>query len=419
MAEELDIFSKVSALLSNERITHFSERVDIIDIIQKLMETTQHDDTGFFVVDISTVIEQYSRWMAELPRVKPFYAVKSNPNPIILKILALLGTGFDCASKNEIIEVIQILSDLGFDKTNISNRIIFANPIKSDNHLRYARQVDVDLMTFDNKYELRKIAHIAPGAQLVIRIKVCDEKSLCQFNSKFGVELTEVDNLLAVAQTLELQVVGVSFHVGSSCGDANVFEGAIASARAVFDRAKQYGFTLRLLDLGGGFPGTDTLGRPAFTEFASVINSSLARYFPLAESDGIEIIAEPGRYFCSASHTLVLNVVGKDKKISSEGVVSFSYTLNDGIYGSLNGIMFDHAQPMFKPFNERDGKTYPCTIYGPTCDSIDTLARGECQLPELTIGESIYIEGMGAYSNASASRFNGFPQTPAVYIMRH
>jgi ornithine decarboxylase len=409
----MENFSEVTQLLSTEKITYFEKTNSILDIIQAMLERTQYD-SGFFIVDLSTVIGQYELWVNLLPRVRPFYAVKSNPNPTIIKTLAILGAGFDCASKNEIKQVLEIVN-------NDSSRIIFANPAKSDSHLRYARNMDVDLMTFDNEFELLKIAHIHPAAQLVLRIKVDDSYSMCRFNSKFGADPEDVDRLMKFARMLELDVVGVSFHVGSGCTDVKAFDIAIGRARNVFDIGRENGYSLNLLDIGGGFPGTETATGLSFAAFAEQINISLDKYFPVS-GDGLEnlrIIAEPGRYFCSASHTLILNVIAKRKRFNKDsGEVNYSYTLNDGIYGSMNCIMFDHAKPKIKPFNEREGKTYRCVVYGPTCDSVDVISES-CDLPDLAIGECVYIEDCGAYTTAAASQFNGFHLTPCEYILRN
>ena len=409
----IDYISEVSSFIKEANITTFNSDDSVLDVIGSMLSKT-HYDTGFFIVDLSVVINQYEKWIKHLPRVKPFYAVKCNPNPLLIKILSILGAGFDCASKNEIIEVLNVVN-------NDASRIIFANPAKSDSHLRYARSVDVDLMTFDNEFELKKIAHIHPGAQLVIRIKVDDSYSLCKFNSKFGVEIEEVDRLLKFAKMLELEVVGVSFHVGSGCLNVKVYNTALEMCRKVFDMGKENGFNMKILDIGGGFPGTDDT-EVKFEQFAEEINHAIDIYFPESEFggiDGFQIIAEPGRYFSAGSHILVLNVIAKNKKLNKEtGETSFLYTLNDGVYGSFNCIMFDHAKPQIKPFNEREGKTFKCVIYGPTCDSMDTISSNS-ELPDLAIGESVYIENSGAYTTAAASNFNGFQVLPCEYIMRN
>src|SRR3989344_7238058 len=230
MAENVLNLEEIAHLFGTVKISTFSYGTDILEIIQTLLDKTQYDDSGFFIVDLSTVISQYSKWVQHLPRVHPHYAIKSNPNPVLIRILSMLGAGFDCASQREIVQVLDICQD--------PRRVIFANPAKSDSHLRYARRVDVDLMTFDNVYELRKIAHVHPDAQLIMRIKVDDSHSTCQFNSKFGASLDEVEHLLRVALIQELKVVGISFHVGSGCRSVQAFDTAIADARKAFDIAQ-------------------------------------------------------------------------------------------------------------------------------------------------------------------------------------
>ncbi len=408
-----DNFTELTQLFNEKKITSFEKDTPIIDIIKTTLEQS-HQDTGFFIVDLSVIIHQYRKWIEYLPRVKPFYAVKCNPDELLIKTLGILGTGFDCASKNEI--------TLALDAINgDASRIIFANPAKADTHLRYARGVDVDLMTFDNMYELLKIVNYHPNADLIVRIKVDDSFSLCRFNSKFGADVEDVDGLMKLAKTIGLNIVGVSFHVGSGCNNVEAYKTAIEKSRKVFDIGKENGYELKILDIGGGFPGTDE-ANIKFEDIAHTINKAIDIYFSVEdfpEDYNLQIIAEPGRYFAAASHTLVLNVIAKNKIVDKEtNQVRFAYTLNDGVYGSFNCIMFDHAKPVIKPFNERDGKVYDCTVYGPTCDSMDTISQN-CKLPDLAIGESVYIEDAGAYTTAAASNFNGFQRTPCEYIMRY
>jgi diaminopimelate decarboxylase len=421
----IDNFTELTHFFNEQHITAYETDTSIIDIIKATLEKS-HLDTGFFIVDLSTVINQYKKWINFLPRIKPYYAIKCNPDQLLIKTLAMLGVNFDCASKNEII--------FALDATNNdASRIIFANPAKADSHLKYARGVDVDLMTFDNMYELFKIVNFHPSAQLVLRIKVDDSFSVCRFNSKFGADIDNVDGLMKLAKTIGLDIVGVSFHVGSGCKNVDAYKIAIERSRKVFDIGKENGYKLKILDIGGGFPGTlegffeQTLDKKnnnyiKFEDIAKTINESIDIYFPesdFPEDYNLQIIAEPGRYFASASHTLVLNVIAKNKIIDKQTKeVKFAYTLNDGVYGSFNCIMFDHAKPIIKPFNERDGHVYDCTVYGPTCDSMDTISNS-CKLPDLAIGESVYIEDSGAYTTAAASNFNGFQRTPCEYIMRY
>jgi ornithine decarboxylase len=369
----------------------------IIDVIGKFIENND-DDSAFYIVNIKKIVEQYEKWTEHLPRVKPFYAVKCNPNPVITKLLNGFNIGFDCASKNEISQIIS--------QGTKPEDVIFANPCKASGQIKFARSEDVDLMTFDDVHELYKIKLYHPHAKLVLRIAVDESKSMCKFNCKFGATPSEIKNILNIAKSLELNIVGVSFHVGSNCLDAKTYYTALEDVKKVFTMASENGFAFELVDIGGGFPGYDKEGGITFEEIAEQINKGIDDFFP---EEGIEFIAEPGRYFVCSSHTLVTNIIGK-KKLGDK----FTYYLNDGIYGSFNCVYFDNAKPVIMPYNERDGKQYESTVFGPTCDSIDIISES-CQLPDLAIGEWVYVENFGAYTIAAASTFNGFQQTRCVY----
>lgn len=371
----------------NAKLLNTSDTYDIVDRV--LADNVGEE--AFFIVDLARIQQQYETWTKLLPMVRPYYAVKCNPNPVIIKYLALLGCHFDCASKNEISSVLDITED--------PSLIIFANPCKMSGQIKYARAVDVDTMTFDSDHELYKIKLYHPNAQLILRLKVDDNGSKCQFGCKFGCPLDQVDDLLKIAKTLRLNVVGFSFHVGSGCRDAQLYIKAIDNCLAASELARELGFFTDIIDIGGGFePET-------FLQFAKVIDEKVR------EHPQFQWIAEPGRFMVSGSHILVVNVIGK-KKVGDRYV----YYMNDGVYGSFNCIYFDHAQPEVCPFNERDGPRYPSTIFGPTCDSLDKIAD-DVQLPELAIGEWCYVDSFGAYTQASSSSFNGFSNDRIRYVM--
>ncbi len=385
------------SLLQEYNIRVYKKDEDTVDIINNILEGNLSEE-AFYIVDIGKVLKQVQKWNDLLPNVKPHYAVKCNPNTLILKVLSSLDVNFDCASKNEIASVVSITED--------PKRIIFANPCKMSNQIKYARANDVDLMTFDSDHELYKIKLYHPYSALILRIKVNDSESLCQFGCKFGVDINEVERLLGIAKTLSLKVVGISFHVGSGCKNPEQFRYAIEDSKKCFDIASTIGMKFNILDIGGGFENE------TFENTALVINDAIKR----AEfDDDVTFIAEPGRFFVSTSHTLVVNVIGKKDTIS-ETEKTFIYYLNDGMYGSFNCVHFDHAKPIISPFNERDGKLYKSKIFGPTCDSMDKIAD-EVFLPELAIGEWCYIENFGAYTSAAASSFNGFTNTQTINIM--
>lgn len=383
------------SLLQEYNVRVYKKDEDTFDIINSILEGNISEE-AFYIVNIGKIYKQVQKWEDFLPDIKPYYAVKCNPNPLILKILASLGVNFDCASKNEIASVVSVTED--------PSRIIFANPCKMSNQIKYARANDVDLMTFDSDHELYKIKLYHPYSDLILRIKVDDSESVCQFGCKFGVDVgDDVKRLLEIAKTLSLNVVGISFHVGSGCKNPEQFRKAILDSKKCFDIAEEFGMRFKVLDIGGGFEDE------TFEGTARVVRDAIKE---ASFEDDVRFIAEPGRFFVSSSHTLVVNVIGK-KELAEK---TFVYYLNDGMYGSFNCVHFDHAKPVICPFNERDGKLYKSKIFGPTCDSMDKIAD-EVLLPELAIGEWCYIENFGAYTCAAASTFNGFTHVPMINIM--
>jgi len=325
---------------------------------------------------------------------------------MIINTLGALGCGFDCASKTEILDVLSF----GIP----SSKIIYANPIKDVHSLKFAKSQDIDMMTFDNEYELYKIKENHPNAKLVVRIKTDDSKSVFKFSTKFGCTLEEAMELIEKAKSLDLNVIGVSFHVGSKCNNDSSYSKAISDARKLFDKGNSVGMDMYLLDIGGGFPGCLEDSSATFPEMAQTINQAIEQYF--SDLKNVKVIAEPGRYFATKSHTLVFNVVGKRKYMNEDGTPCFLYYMNDGIYGSFNCIKFDAANPKIIPVLRKGEDCYKTTFFGPTCDSIDTIFK-EIDMPELSIGEWCFVENFGAYTRASASNFNGFKPPRCVYIM--
>lgn len=206
---------------------------------------------------------------------------------------------------------------MGIEPSNI----IYANPCKATSFIRNAAKVGVDLMTFDNSDELHKISRVHPGAKCVVRILTDDSKSLCAFGIKFGAPLLTVPALLKTAKELNLDVVGVSFHVGSGCYDPTVYMDAIGRARSVFEMGREAGYTFNFLDIGGGFE--DAL----FEQAAEVLRKSLERYFP--DRSNLTIIAEPGRFYVSKAFKLAVNIIARrappqPPATSSEGDITSS-----------------------------------------------------------------------------------------------
>lgn len=313
----------------------------------------------------------------------------------MLRLLAALGTGFDCASKAEIEQVLA----LGVDPS----RIIYAQPCKTKSYVRYAAQHGVKQMTFDNADELYKIKTHFPNAELILRILTDDSSSLCRLSQKFGASLDCASELLQLAKDLNLNVVGVSFHVGSGASDPQAFAKAVQDSRAVFDQAADVGFDLKVLDVGGGFSGE------TFEAMAHVLSNALDEYFP----PSVRIIGEPGRYYVSSAFTIACNIIARrDMQDPATGLASYMLYLNDGVYGNFSSIIFDHQHPRPRILSTQDGRKQDgltdYSIWGPSCDGIDLISEACTLNCVLDVGDWLYFEDMGAYTKCSATQFNGF-----------
>lgn len=333
-----------------------------------------------------------------------------------MRLLAGLGTGFDCASKAEIDQVLK----LGVDPS----RIIYAQPCKTKSYLRHAAKEGVRQMTFDNTDELYKIKQFSPNAELFLRILTDDSASLCRLSLKFGAGLESTRDLLALAKRLDLNVVGVAFHVGSGASDPQAFLKAVSDARYVFDLAASIGYNLTTLDVGGGFvPET-------FEAMSAVLSRALDDKFP----PHIRIIGEPGRYYVSHAFTIACHVIARRTvQDATTDVRSYMLYLNDGVYGNFSSIMFDHQHPV--PQVLRVGAHFPVaeeknalrrlrgaalveySIWGPTCDGIDCITSSTTFVESVDVGDWLFFQDMGAYTKCSATRFNGFTDNhEVVYI---
>jgi len=391
--------------------SHHFEVMTEMNSVEKLMEKMiqeQGTEDAFFIADLGEVVKKHFEWKSLMPRVEPFYAVKCNNDPAILQFLASLGTGFDCASKAEIEQVLS----LGVHPS----RIVYANACKMRSHVQFACKENVSLMTFDNEDELKKVKSYYPNAQLVIRILPPASRAVCDLGCKYGVEPEKAAALLEQAKIMGLNVVGLSFHVGSGCLEAEAFKKAIVAARLVFDQAKELGFNFEVLDIGGGFPGYD---QPSinFGDVTSTINSNIDELFP--ETCGVRIIAEPGRYYAASAFTLAANVIAKRevKSDTKENKSKHMYYINDGVYGSFNCILYDHADIKVDYFKNVDlKKKFTSSLWGPTCDGLDCLFE-QTEMPLLDVGDWVYFQNMGAYTLSAGSTFNGMPRPQVYYFI--
>jgi ornithine decarboxylase len=356
-------------------------------------------------VDHKAIRENYAQFRKHLPRVQVYYAVKANSDPAIVQTLYDLGASFDVASVAEFMTVHKKIEHLPENERQdfIWDRIIYANPIKPIETLELLEPYK-PLVTYDNYEEVMKIARYAPHAGLVLRLRVPNTGSMVELSSKFGALPGEAVDLIAFAHNNKLEVEGLSFHVGSQCTNPENYNQALHLAAGIFEEAKTRGFHLKLLDIGGGFPAHYDATVPPFTRLARMINAELDRLFP----DPIEILAEPGRFLVASAATAVAQIIGKAVRGGK-----LSYYLNDGVYQTYSGVIFDHCQYPLKSFKK--GPTQICSVFGPTCDALDTISMTE-ELPDLDIGELVHAENIGAYSAASSTYFNGFPPARVVHV---
>lgn len=378
------------------------------DIIKYFINNKISDETfddPFYIVNLKIIEDLYNRWIENLPNIKPYYAIKCNPNINIIKTLEKLGCNFDCASKEEIKTILDI--------TNDEKRIIFANPCKSISHIKYAKNNNVSLITFDCIEELYKIKIHYPTAKIVLRLAVDDSKSLCQFNSKFGCKLDNtLIKIFKEIKELNMNLVGFSFHVGSGCYSADCYYTALKDCRYAYDIAKkeEYNFDIKMIDIGGGFYGINKKNSVNFDDIIKMIKKGQNDFFGDIIDD-IEFIAEPGRYFTESSHTLVVNVTSKKREENT-----IKYYINDGAYGSFNCIHYDYQEPILIQLNTSSfSNKYNSIFFGPTCDSMDFIYKN-IMYNELEIGDWLYIENFGSYTNAPGASFNGFKTTDIKYI---
>lgn len=373
---------------------------------EDLLKLAKENGTPLFIIDHLKIRENYRQFKKHLPRVQAYYAVKANSNQEIIKTLFDEGASFDVASYNEFMQIYEYVKS--FEKKDkefyIWDKIIFSNTIKDNETLKKIRRYK-PLMTYDNRDELIKIKEYCNTAGLVLRLKVPDTGSQVEMSSKFGVDPSEAAGLIKEAHEIGLKVEGISFHVGSQCTNFDNYVAALQITSEIFNDSRKKGYNLNIVDIGGGFPVPYDAQVPSFVKLAEIVNSECERLFP----KDIEILAEPGRFMVATAAVLVAEIIGKARR---EGKTF--YHINDGVYHTFSGVVFDHWVPNFHSF--RDGNVEVCAVVGPTCDSFDKISLSE-QLPtDLKLGEYLYTVNIGAYSIASSTSFNGISGAKILHV---
>jgi ornithine decarboxylase len=363
------------------------------------------DEGPCLVVDLDVVRENYNAFAKALPDTRVFYAVKANPAPEVLSLLASLGSCFDAASVNEIEMVLAAGAP--------AERISYGNTIKKERDIARAHALGVRVFAVDCLAEVEKVARAAPGSKVFCRFLFDCAGAEWPLSRKFGCEPGMAVDVLEHAHRLGLEPYGVSFHVGSQQRNQHAWDRALASAAAVFRECGERGINLSMVNLGGGFPTKYLKNVPTVKTYGTAIFRALRKHFGNAIP---ETIIEPGRGMVGNAGVIEAEVVLVSRK-SNEDEVRWVY-LDIGKFGGLAETMDESIRYPIK--TPRDGdELAPCVIAGPTCDSADVMYEREpYQLPvSLEIGDKVLIEGTGAYTATYSSvAFNGFSPLKTVHI---
>lgn len=396
-------------------ITFLGGRRTNADFIRDMVvEQSELSSPVIQTVDLGTASRQLSKFHLELPGVRVFYAIKCLPDVMLISLLARLGASFDCASGVELSIVHNELCAIGRgDAAFIRDHILFANPVKNVDDLCLARRLGVTYVTVDSTEEMHKLSRHLPEAQVIIRICTDDSSAQISLSEKFGAQLSEVDDILRSAVDLGISVVGAAFHVGFGPRQAQPYRHALKSARDVFVLAQTYGMSLNIVDIGGGFPGTEGDVNVTFDEIARVVRDTLNEMFPRH----VRVFAEPGQFLAKSCVTLATRVLRTDW---SESRVKC--TLGDGVYGAFRdahalGARFPPALlwSATPPCESPQQRQTVCDLVGPTMQNEDVIER-DVVLPPVAPGDWLVFHNMGAYSQATRTLRKDLPKPTLKYV---
>ncbi|WP_461480867.1 type III PLP-dependent enzyme [Porticoccus sp.] len=335
------------------------------------------------------------RFMAAMPKVRPHFAVKSNPDRRVLEVFQQEGVHFEIASRAEL----AILQDMRVPPDSI----FYSNPIKPDDYVRYAVSRGVRWFAVDSVAEVEKLYRHAPKSSLYLRISVSNRGAAWPLEGKFGVIGREAEAVMDACMQWGMDLAGVTFHVGSQCLNPDNWVQGIRAAQRIFGAMRQRGFRPRLLNLGGGFPVQMTPDIPSISEIGELINTELA-----AMDNGLTVIAEPGRNLVASAGCLVTRVIGSAIRKGQRWLY-----LDTGIYG---GLMEFNERFRYPVVSDRSGDMVSWTLAGPTCDSLDVCLRDQLLPGDIQSGDLLYLPFTGAYTSSCATRFNGFPPPMVVVV---
>lgn len=395
----------------------------LIEIVRGLCPATE---PSLFCIDLNRVATQYFQFRKLLPGIRLHYAIKCFPDLMIGLTLGKLGASFDCASAEEMEVANFILTNSNSTTSNnrmmMENRVILANPIKSQYDLKCALKYGVTRMTVDCMEEMEKIGLTCSAnnkIQCLLRISTDDISSTLPLSSKFGIKCDE-DVLKLLKKSLQfkyIQVIGVAFHVGSGAQCLQPYRKAFQRARAIFGVAlKNFGMKLNVLDIGGGFPGNDNESKITFKEIANCINHNLHHLFN--DINDLQVLAEPGRYIsCSCAYltTRIERVIHSNSSVEKRK----KYCIGDGIYGYFRDAwMFDYRyipSVLYTPNGTSSQDEEVCDLLGVTMEVGDVVSKN-VWLPKLNKGDWIVFQNMGSYTSCLTTVRTDIPRANVVYV---
>ena len=362
-----------------------------------LQENVKHivetKGTPALVVSQRLIREKYEEFRSHFKEARIYYALKANPHPGIVKLLQGLGCEFEISSQGELELLVKLEVPTG--------RIISGNPVKEPVFVEQANVNGINLFAFDSYAEIEKLAEYAPGSGVIVRLSVPNDGSEWPLSKKFGVEPEDAAELLRQARVRGLKPLGVTFHVGSQCTRASTWAKAVEKSRIVWDLAADRGIEPRLLNVGGGFPVQYLKPVPSVAEIAGTIQESVDMAFP----GGVDLAIAPGRALVGEAGMLAATVIAKAVRDAKPW-----FYLDVGVF---NGLMEAVGGIKYRMLTAQNGPTIPCVLAGPSCDSFDVIST-EAELPDLEVGDKVYIMSAGAYTTSYASQFDGF-RIPAIH----
>jgi ornithine decarboxylase len=342
------------------------------------------------VFDCQKLRDTFRSLQQALPGVDLYYAIKSLSAVPVLEVLKAEGANFDIATTGEI----RLMQQIGADPA----KTIHTHPIKRDQDIRDALEFGCSVFVVDNPDELAKFKPYAGRVRILLRVSFRARQVNSDLSRKFGCAPRNIPMMLALARDYGIEIMGLSFHVGSQCLDTDAHVKAIHECRDYFGNDSLPGAEhLRVLDIGGGFPADYAQEGLDLVEYCRPIVEALADY-----PESVRIIAEPGRVLSAPCITAISTVIGRAERIAANW-----YYLDDGVYGSYSGQIYDHAHYPLTLFSD-DGETSTGVLTGPTCDSIDVVLE-EGELPNLQIGDLVVGRMMGAYTLVTSCEFNSLP----------